>query len=57
MNNKERINELEDYKALIESRLVAPIPPKHISNPKSFKAYLENELRLVKAKLEKLRAI
>ena len=52
---KERLNDLQDYLKLIEARIAAPTPEKHLEHPQTYKAYLEGELSLVKAKIEKLR--
>lgn len=53
--NKDKLKKLETYKAKIESMLSSPIPEKHKDSPHTFIAFLNNELRIVKAQIEEVK--
>lgn len=56
MSNKDKIIKITSYINHITERLSQPTPDKHKDSPKTYKAFLENELRLAKAKLERAKA-
>jgi len=50
---KEKIVSLEKYLDHLKSRLKDEVPPKHKKHPNTFKQFLNNEIRIVSAALEK----
>lgn len=49
---KDKLNKLIKYQSELKDKLTNPIPEKHKDNPASYKAFLNNELRLVTSKIE-----
>ena len=49
---KEKLVSLQKYANDLKNRLSSPVPASHAEHPATFKAFLNNELRLVIAKLE-----
>lgn len=50
---KEKLVSLKRYLDHLTNRLSSPTPEKHQSHPQTYKAFLENEIRLVSSQLEK----
>lgn len=49
---KEKLKSLNKYLNDIQSKLQASTPEKHSSSPNEYKAFLEREFRLTKAKVD-----
>lgn len=54
---KELMERLRKYQALIKSRMESPLSAKQAKRPVSFKRFLDNELSAVSAKIEELKLI
>lgn len=54
---KELMERLRRYQALIKSRMEMPLSAKQARRPASFKRFLANELEAVTAKLDELKLI
>lgn len=52
-----RIKAAEAYLDKLKGRVLEPTPSKHLGHPETYKAYLENEVRLAQAKLERLKGV
>lgn len=52
MLTKEKVVSLTKYQSQLKDRLSAPIPEKHKDSPKTYKQFLERELKTVTAQLE-----
>ena len=55
MNDKLKIDKAVEEINKITNRISSKVPEKHTGHPKEFKAYLQNELRLAKIKLDNLK--
>lgn len=56
METKDKLINLIKYQTDLQDRIGSKIVPiKHINRVKEYKAFLANELRLVTAKIEKIR--
>lgn len=51
----DKLKALTKYQSDLKDRLSNPTPEKHKNNPKTYKNFLDNELRLVNIKLENLK--
>lgn len=52
MLTKEKLANLVKYQSQLKDRLSAPTPEKHIGHPKTYKQFLERELKTVTSQLE-----
>lgn len=55
MATKEKLISLVKYKEKHEDLLSSPVPETHKHSPETYKAYLRNEIRLTKLKIEELK--
>ncbi len=53
--NKDKLKRYLVYKQTILNLIDSVVPNKHKDHPKSYLAYLNNELRIVNASIEKLK--
>lgn len=52
---KEKLKSLVKLRDNYNDRLIADIPPKHIHRGRSYKLFLENEIRLLTLAIEQLK--
>lgn len=57
MDIKAQITKTLLDKQEIVNKLNSPVPAKHTAHPATYKAFLNNELRIVNNKLEKLKGV
>lgn len=53
--SKEKATKLQKYCDSIKSRLEAPLPEKHKSNPETYRAFLKNEFEAASKKVADLK--
>ena len=54
--NKNEVQRLQKYLTMVQDRLASPVPAKHLGGEAEFRAFLNNEIRMTKLKLDKLEA-
>lgn len=52
---KEQLQKMVKFQALLKSRLESPLPKKHLHREKSFKAFLKKDLEAVTTKINEFK--
>lgn len=55
--NKDRIERLKKYVALMQERLSGPTPSKHATSPQTYRQFLEREIDFTKRKIRELEGL